>query len=101
MRDDRLREILSAGPGAEQTEWRSARARKRAITEYKASPPRTIWRPVLAAGLALLLGGIWFVERPAAPGLPGSATEKRRIEMQLQLSDGTRVNWVMDDRYAL
>jgi len=101
MRDGRLREILSVGPSAEQTELRSARARKRAITGYKASPPRTFWHPVLAAGLALLLGGIWFVEKPAAPGLTDSATDSRRIEVQLQLSDGTRVNWVMDDRYAL
>jgi hypothetical protein len=101
MRDDRLREILSVGPGAEETGARSARARKRAIAQYEAKPRRSIWRPALAAGLAMLLAGVWAVHKPADPDGPGAATEGQRIEMKLQLSDGTRVNWVMDDRYAL
>lgn len=101
MRDDRLREILSVGPGSEETGWRSARARKRAIAEYQAAPRQSSWRPAMAAALAMLLAGAWFLQRPLAPGAAGTAAEGRRIEMRMQLSDGTRVNWVMDDRYAL
>ena len=102
MRDDRLREILSIGPGAEEARRASSRARKRAIAEYEAGPRRRSWRPALAAGLAMLLiAGAWVIQRPADRDAAGPAAQGGRIEMRLQLSDGTRVNWVVDDRYAL
>ena len=99
MRDDRLREILSVGPAADDVTARSRRARRRAMEAYDEAP-RVSWSPAIAAGLAALVAGIWLAQGPEiAPERP--AAEGRRIEMKLQLSDGTRVNWVMDDRYAL
>jgi hypothetical protein len=101
MRDDRLREILSVTPGAEEERLRSARARKRAIAGYDSRPRQSHWRvSVAVAGLAILLVGAWIAQRSAHPD-GGAAAEQRRIEMRLQLSDGTRVNWVIDGRYAL
>lgn len=102
MRVDRLREILSVAPAAEEEErLRSARARKRAISEYEAGPRQSCWRvSVAGAGVAILLVGAWIAQRPAHPD-GGAAAEHRRIEMRLQLSDGTRVNWVIDGHYAL
>jgi hypothetical protein len=98
MRDDRLREILTVGPAPDEVAARSRRARRRAIAAYDAQP-RWSWRPAIAAGFVTLLAGVWLAQAPVSPESP--ALEERRIEMKLQLSDGTRVNWVMDDRYAL
>lgn len=103
MSDERLREILSVEPGADEVAFRSRRARRRALEAYETIKPQRRWRAALAAGFAIVFAGTLLLRGPAAVAPQASSPSQagRRVEMRLQLSDGTRVNWVMDDRYAL
>jgi len=103
MSDDRLREILSVRVAADEEASRSERARKRAMAAYETAPRQHRWQPFMAAAaLAIVLAGTWITQRSSGrPGAADASAERPRIEMRMQLSDGTRVNWVIDNRYAL
>ncbi len=102
MSDDRLKQILSVRPSEDDVTLRSARARKWAIASYRPDPQRGWWhRSVAAAALASLLLVAWTVQEPTDSVSPDANGNRPRMEMKLQLSDGTQVTWVIDERYAL
>ncbi len=58
----------------------------RAVPLRRAVPRGSVWRvAAVAAGLALVLGGLWWTQRPPAETQPASAAEVRRATEEARL----------------
>lgn len=108
MSEDRLRELLSTLPAPEEIATRAERARRRALAATgrpRRARLRWAWAAVTALLVALVAGGGWWQQgRRAAPApTPPAASglHQDRLEFRLVLSDGTRVQWILDENFSL
>jgi hypothetical protein len=116
-----MHDILAAEPAEPEIAARASRARLRALAAFDATPEaQAPWWAVFeampvpsAAALAVVLGLAAFLVSQRAPDAPlqsearpGAAApaanpRKARLEMNFQLSDGTKVRWVFNENFAL
>ena len=119
-----LRQMLSAVPDEAELQTRAARARRRALAALGQPEPATrrwLWAPAAALSLVLVAGAVWVqslwrveplvlqppapvvAEVPAAPApvkTPARPSQDR-LQVQLVLSNGTRVLWTFDKDFSL
>jgi hypothetical protein len=118
MKMDRLKEVLAAEPPPREVALRAARARQRALADFDAAPAAQPWWAAFVASpmqsaaaliaVVAVAGVLAFQQAPEAPARsqsrPGVAAAKpagARLEMNFQLSDGTKVRWVFNENFAL
>ena len=99
MTDERWKQRISIEPDIEAASAAATRARKLALKRLdeagpSRSPPR--WPAAAMVAVTLLLGIVFAIapERSEAPVQQSS-------KAQFVLSDGTKVQWVFNDRFAL
>jgi ferric-dicitrate binding protein FerR (iron transport regulator) len=115
MKMDRLKEVLAAEPPPREVALRAARARQRALASFHAAPAAqdpgqaAPWAAPLrlAAALVVVLAGAGLVSFRApqasvkSEARPAAAPNGARLEVNFQLSDGTKVRWVFNEDFAL
>lgn len=92
-----LDELLKTQPGSGALEQPARRAATAALQRHRASEHRVHWWQAMAAATALA-GLAWLMlARAPQPVQP----EPTRTQMHWTLSDGTKVHWTFDEKFAL
>jgi ferric-dicitrate binding protein FerR (iron transport regulator) len=102
MMEERWRRQIRVEPDSVTAQASADRARKRALARFgQTTRSRSLlgWPAVtIAAGFTFIL---WVTTLVAPLQRPPAAPDAQPTRVQFVLSDGTKVQWVFSDRFAL